>query len=100
MAVRGAPVAHEDDAERAVRAGLAILDAIADLNEAEPPSPLATPRSPSGSSTGLSPTTHSTSTRFAPPAPTPSAPTPCSARVAACAASAGLKPVPLREARD
>jgi class 3 adenylate cyclase len=36
MAVFGAPVAHEDDAERAVRAGLRILDAIADLNEADP----------------------------------------------------------------
>jgi class 3 adenylate cyclase len=36
MAVCGAPVAHEDDAERAVRAGLGILDAIADLNEADP----------------------------------------------------------------
>ena len=36
MAVCGAPVAHEDDAERAVRAGLAILEAIADLNEADP----------------------------------------------------------------
>jgi class 3 adenylate cyclase/tetratricopeptide (TPR) repeat protein len=36
MAVFGAPLAHEDDAERAVRAGLAILDAIADLNEADP----------------------------------------------------------------
>src|SRR5437868_4770462 len=34
MAVCGAPVAHEDDAERAVRAGLAILEAIAELNEA------------------------------------------------------------------
>jgi class 3 adenylate cyclase/tetratricopeptide (TPR) repeat protein len=33
MAVFGAPVAHEDDAERAVRAGLTILEAIADLNE-------------------------------------------------------------------
>ena len=32
MAVFGAPVAHEDDPERAVRAGLRILDAIADLN--------------------------------------------------------------------
>src|SRR5205085_1082605 len=32
MAVFGAPVAHEDDAERAVRAGLRILDAIEDLN--------------------------------------------------------------------
>ncbi|MDQ1534251.1 MAG: hypothetical protein QOF28_2012 [Actinomycetota bacterium] len=31
MAVFGAPVAHEDDAERAVRAGLAIRDAIGDL---------------------------------------------------------------------
>jgi class 3 adenylate cyclase/tetratricopeptide (TPR) repeat protein len=36
MAVFGAPMAHEDDAERAVRAGLAILDAIAELNEADP----------------------------------------------------------------
>jgi class 3 adenylate cyclase len=35
MAAFGAPVAHEDDAERAVRAGLAILDAIAELNEAD-----------------------------------------------------------------
>jgi class 3 adenylate cyclase/tetratricopeptide (TPR) repeat protein len=33
MAVFGAPVAHEDDAERAVRAGLRILAAIAELNE-------------------------------------------------------------------
>jgi class 3 adenylate cyclase/tetratricopeptide (TPR) repeat protein len=36
MAVFGAPTAHEDDAERAVRAGLRILDAIAELNEADP----------------------------------------------------------------
>src|SRR5438105_8860697 len=36
MAVFGAPVAHEDDPERAVRAGLRILDAITELNEAEP----------------------------------------------------------------
>jgi class 3 adenylate cyclase len=36
MAVFGAPVAHEDDAERAVRAGLVILEAIAELNEADP----------------------------------------------------------------
>jgi class 3 adenylate cyclase/tetratricopeptide (TPR) repeat protein len=36
MAVFGAPVAHEDDAERAVRAGLRILEAIAELNEQEP----------------------------------------------------------------
>src|SRR5439155_5450728 len=36
MAAFGAPVAHEDDAERAVRAGLRILEAIADLNEVEP----------------------------------------------------------------
>ncbi|MBV9193237.1 MAG: AAA family ATPase [Solirubrobacterales bacterium] len=35
MAVFGAPVAHEDDPERAVRAGLGILDAISDLNEAD-----------------------------------------------------------------
>jgi class 3 adenylate cyclase len=38
VAVFGAPVAHEDDAERAVRAGLAILDAIAELNDADPAS--------------------------------------------------------------
>ena len=36
MAVFGAPVAHEDDAERAVRAGLHILEAIDELNEADP----------------------------------------------------------------
>jgi class 3 adenylate cyclase/tetratricopeptide (TPR) repeat protein len=36
MAVFGAPVAHEDDAERAVRAGLVILDAVAELNQADP----------------------------------------------------------------
>jgi class 3 adenylate cyclase len=36
MAVFGAPVAHEDDAERAVRAGLRILEAIEELNEANP----------------------------------------------------------------
>ncbi|HEY2940059.1 MAG TPA: adenylate/guanylate cyclase domain-containing protein [Gaiellaceae bacterium] len=36
MAAFGAPVAHEDDAERAVRAGLRILEAIADLNKADP----------------------------------------------------------------
>jgi class 3 adenylate cyclase/tetratricopeptide (TPR) repeat protein len=36
MAVFGAPTAHEDDPERAVRAGLRILEAIADLNEADP----------------------------------------------------------------
>src|SRR5262249_45490334 len=35
MAVFGAPVAHEDDAERAVRAGLGIVDASAELNEAD-----------------------------------------------------------------
>jgi predicted ATPase/class 3 adenylate cyclase len=34
MAVFGAPVAHDDDAERAVRAGLAILAAIERANEA------------------------------------------------------------------
>jgi class 3 adenylate cyclase/tetratricopeptide (TPR) repeat protein len=32
MAVFGAPVAHEDDAERAVRAGLRIIEALAELN--------------------------------------------------------------------
>ena len=36
MAVFGAPVAHEDDPERAVRAGVRIIEAIAELNEREP----------------------------------------------------------------
>jgi class 3 adenylate cyclase/tetratricopeptide (TPR) repeat protein len=36
MAVFGAPVAHEDDAERATRAGLTIVDAIGELNEGDP----------------------------------------------------------------
>jgi tetratricopeptide (TPR) repeat protein len=36
MAVFGTPVAHEDDAERAVRAGLRILAAISELNDARP----------------------------------------------------------------
>jgi len=36
MAVFGAPTAHEDDPERAVRAGLQILEAISDLNAADP----------------------------------------------------------------
>jgi class 3 adenylate cyclase len=36
MAVFGAPVAHEDDAERAIRAGLAVLEAIDELNAADP----------------------------------------------------------------
>src|SRR5919201_1246271 len=36
MAVFGAPTAHEDDAERAVRAALAICEAIGDLNEHDP----------------------------------------------------------------
>ena len=35
MAVFGAPVTHEDDPERAVRAGLRILEAIEDLNEGD-----------------------------------------------------------------
>src|SRR4051794_13794315 len=36
MAVFGAPVAHEDDAERAVHAGLRILEAIDSLNAEDP----------------------------------------------------------------
>jgi class 3 adenylate cyclase/tetratricopeptide (TPR) repeat protein len=36
MALFGAPVAHEDDPERAVRAALAIREAIAELNERDP----------------------------------------------------------------
>ena len=36
VGVFGAPTAHEDDPERAVRAALAIQDAIAELNEADP----------------------------------------------------------------
>jgi class 3 adenylate cyclase/tetratricopeptide (TPR) repeat protein len=36
MAVFGAPSAHEDDPERAVRAALAIRTAIAEMNEADP----------------------------------------------------------------
>jgi class 3 adenylate cyclase/tetratricopeptide (TPR) repeat protein len=36
VAVFGAPFAHEDDAERAVRAGLRVLEAIDDLNQATP----------------------------------------------------------------
>jgi class 3 adenylate cyclase/tetratricopeptide (TPR) repeat protein len=36
MAVFGAPVAHEDDAERAVNAALRILDALIELNEEHP----------------------------------------------------------------
>jgi class 3 adenylate cyclase/tetratricopeptide (TPR) repeat protein len=36
MAVFGAPIAHEDDPERAVRAALAIRDALAEMNEQDP----------------------------------------------------------------
>ena len=36
MAVFGAPTAHEDDAERSVRAALTILEAIQELNEHNP----------------------------------------------------------------
>src|SRR4029450_3857811 len=36
MAVFGAPVAHEDDPERAVRTALAVLAAVAELNERHP----------------------------------------------------------------
>jgi class 3 adenylate cyclase/tetratricopeptide (TPR) repeat protein len=41
MAVFGAPVAHEDDPERAVRAALRITDAIAETNEERPEMELA-----------------------------------------------------------
>ena len=34
MALFGAPVAHEDDAERAVRAALGMQDAMGEINEA------------------------------------------------------------------
>jgi class 3 adenylate cyclase len=36
VALFGAPAAHEDDPERAVRAALAIREAVAELNEADP----------------------------------------------------------------
>ena len=36
VGVFGAPIAHEDDPERAVRAALAIQEAIAELNEEDP----------------------------------------------------------------
>ena len=36
MAAFGAPVSHEDDAERAVRAGLRVVHAVEELNAAEP----------------------------------------------------------------
>ena len=36
VGVFGAPVAHEDDAERAVRAALAIQESISEMNEADP----------------------------------------------------------------
>jgi class 3 adenylate cyclase len=36
MAVFGAPITYEDDAERAVRAGLRIIEAMSELNEADP----------------------------------------------------------------
>ena len=40
MAVFGAPVAHGDDAERAVRAGLRVVHAIGELNRERPDRPL------------------------------------------------------------
>jgi class 3 adenylate cyclase len=40
MAVFGAPVAHGDDAERAVRAGLRVVEAMHDLNRGRTDSPL------------------------------------------------------------
>jgi class 3 adenylate cyclase len=39
MAYFGYPIAHDNDAERAVRAGLAILDAISSQPNLKPPSP-------------------------------------------------------------
>src|SRR3954451_711680 len=36
MAVFGAPIAHEDDPERAVRAALAVREAVRELNEGDP----------------------------------------------------------------
>ncbi len=36
MGVFGAPISHEDDAERAVRAALRIQEAVGELNEADP----------------------------------------------------------------
>ena len=36
MAIFGAPVAHEDDAERAVRPGLGMQDAMAEINDGLP----------------------------------------------------------------
>jgi class 3 adenylate cyclase len=58
MAVFWAPVAHEDDAERAVRAGLRILEAISELNEtreleAAPPPPIAAAASKAAPSTAV-----------------------------------------------
>src|SRR5919109_4394639 len=41
VGVFGAPQAHEDDAERAVRAALAVAGAVDELNEARPEDPLA-----------------------------------------------------------
>src|ERR671923_146864 len=37
MAIFGAPIAHEDDAERGVRAGLGMQEAMVEVNEALPP---------------------------------------------------------------
>src|SRR5206468_9023948 len=36
MGIFGAPIAHEDDAERAVRAGVAILERVGELNDTNP----------------------------------------------------------------
>jgi class 3 adenylate cyclase len=47
MAYFGYPEAHENDAERAVRAGLSILDAISKFNQQAPP-PLPSPMSSNG----------------------------------------------------